>query len=190
MKAVIFDCFQVLYLNRGQLFFESHVPQYSHLKPRLQELSRQADAGYLTQHELAAQTAELTGLDTAFVAEHISGKFIRNDELLNFAQDLRPQVRIGLLSNISQGGIEKYFSKEERAALFDVTVLSSDVGMLKPFPEIYQLASERIGVPPSGCIFVDDSEDNCAGADAAGMRPVRYISNRQAIADIRQLLAE
>lgn len=38
------------------------------------------------------------------------------------------------------------------------------------------------------CLFVDDREDNCAGAVAVGMRAVRYVDVEQATAEIRAAL--
>ncbi len=47
--------------------------------------------------------------------------------------------------------------------LFDETVISGDVGLHKPQPEIYLLACERLGVEPGDCVFVDDLRENVTG---------------------------
>ena len=39
----------------------------------------------------------------------------------------------------------------------------------KPAPDLFLLAAERIGVPPAGCIVVEDAESGLQGARAAGM---------------------
>ena len=46
---------------------------------------------------------------------------------------------------------------------------SSEVGVRKPDPAIYLLTSERLGVAPEGCAFLDDHPGNVAGAQAVGM---------------------
>ena len=53
--------------------------------------------------------------------------------------------------------------------IFDATVISGDVGLHKPQPEIYELGAERIGVAAGDCVFVDDLRENIAGAEAVGM---------------------
>jgi len=86
---------------------------------------------------------------------------------------LRPAYKTALLSNADETlrdrlrtfGIER---------LFDGIVISADVGMVKPDPEIYALAAERIGLPPAECVFVDDMESNIEAARAAGMQGVHY----------------
>jgi putative hydrolase of the HAD superfamily len=50
------------------------------------------------------------------------------------------------------------------------------VKLHKPQPEIYRLASERIGVEPGACLFVDDLRENCAGAEAVGMTAILHRS--------------
>lgn len=44
--------------------------------------------------------------------------------------------------------------------------------MAKPEPELFRLAAGRIAVPPGGCVFVDDREDNVHAAEAVGMTAV------------------
>jgi putative hydrolase of the HAD superfamily len=57
--------------------------------------------------------------------------------------------------------------------MVDVEVFSSEVGLRKPDAEIYLLAAERLGVDPSGCLYVGDgSYRELTGAAAVGMRPV------------------
>ncbi|MFE7632856.1 HAD family hydrolase [Kitasatospora sp. NPDC001119] len=57
--------------------------------------------------------------------------------------------------------------------LFDTVVISSEVGLEKPGPEIFVLACERLGRPPGECVFVGDSVViDVEGAQRAGLHPV------------------
>ena len=73
-------------------------------------------------------------------------------------------------------------------AIFDATVISGDVGLHKPEPEIYELGAERIGVPPAACIFVDDLRENVAGAEAVGMTAVLHRDPAETIAELERAL--
>jgi HAD superfamily hydrolase (TIGR01509 family) len=55
-----------------------------------------------------------------------------------------------------------------------VSVISGEVGLHKPQPEIYELACERLGVEPSDAVFVDDLRENCKGAEAVGMTAIHH----------------
>ncbi len=60
-------------------------------------------------------------------------------------------------------------------SLFDVVIDSSEVGMRKPEERIYhhtvEALNERLGLRlvPRDCLFIDDFEQNIAGAEAVGM---------------------
>ena len=74
--------------------------------------------------------------------------------------------------------------------LFDAVVISGEVGMRKPEPEIYELTMERLGdVRAEECAFLDDLDVNCEAARALGMAAVRFEHAEQAIAELEALLS-
>lgn len=188
IRGIIFDCFGVLYVDTSQYFYEHHVENYERLRPELKNLNKASDYGLLTQSELNQAVAELTGLDLPFVSAHIQGVHKLNDDLLAYAQELRAEHKIGLLSNIGPGAMDRYFSKEERGKLFDTVVMSGEENMTKPHPLIFQLTAERLGLTPGECVMIDDVEENCSGADAAGMKAILYESNAQVKRELAELL--
>ncbi|MGH8884882.1 MAG: HAD family hydrolase [Egibacteraceae bacterium] len=64
---------------------------------------------------------------------------------------------------------------EELRATFDLDSCcegvwaSHHLGVRKPDAAFYRRLLQRIDHPPTACLFVDDCEENCAGAEAAGM---------------------
>ncbi len=93
-------------------------------------------------------------------------------------------VKTGLISN--SWGLGIY----ERAPidLFDATVISGDVGLHKPQPEIYELACKRLEVEPREAIFVDDLRENCDGAEAVGMTALLHREPAETVAKLEELL--
>jgi epoxide hydrolase-like predicted phosphatase len=73
--------------------------------------------------------------------------------------------------------------------LFDAQVISGDVGLHKPQPEIYRLACERLEVEPADAVFVDDLRENCEGAEAVGMTAVLHRDPARTIEQLEKLLA-
>ncbi len=65
-------------------------------------------------------------------------------------------------------------SSLELSRWVDWTFVSCRMGVRKPDTEIYTRAAAQLGVAPGRCLFVDDREDNCAGARAAGMDAVVF----------------
>ena len=58
----------------------------------------------------------------------------------------------------------------ERKAHFSEILAGDVVSKKKPDPEIYNLASQRLGAEPSECVVVEDSRNGLLAAKAAGMR--------------------
>lgn len=188
IRGIIFDCFGVLYVDSTRHFYEQYVTNYEQLRPELLGLNKAFDYGLLSEADMNDAVVKLTGLHLPFVSEHIRGHQERNDLLIDFAQSLRPGHKLGMLSNIGPKAIDRFFSPEERGQLFDGVVLSAEEGMTKPHPLVFTLAAERLGLTPGECVMIDDLEENCAGADAAGMEAILYESNAQVIRDINKLI--
>jgi putative hydrolase of the HAD superfamily len=93
-------------------------------------------------------------------------------------------IRTGLISNSWGLGIYDRAPIE----IFDGAVISGEVGMHKPNPEIYLLACERLGVEPPAAVFVDDLRENCAGAEAVGMTALLHRESDETVAQLEELL--
>lgn len=190
IRAIIFDCFGVLYIDSSRHLYEHHVPNYEQLWPQLMELNKASDYGLITRDEYIDSVAELTGADRAFIVENINGIHKPNQKLLEYAESLRSRFKLGMCSNIGPGGMDSFFSPQERQKLFDAVVLSGDVGMVKPNPAIFRLMAERLNVEPRECIMIDDIEENCSGADAAGMHAIQYVTNAQIRRDLAAMVKD
>ena len=92
-------------------------------------------------------------------------------------------VKTALLSN--SWGMD--YPREEWDELFDVVVISGEVGMRKPEPSIYRYAADKLGVQPAECVFVDDLGPNVKGAVGVGMVGVKFVSAEQAIDELEAL---
>lgn len=95
----------------------------------------------------------------------------------------REGVRRGLLSN-SWGNT---YPREQFTALFDVVVISGEVRLRKPDPEIYLLTAHRLGVEPAECVFVDDLAPNVDAAVELGMIGIRHADAASTIAEVEAL---
>ena len=94
-------------------------------------------------------------------------------------------VRTGLLSN-SWGGRDYPINELKR--IFNDVLISGEVGLRKPDPEIYLLAADRIGARAEDCVFVDDFNVNVEGAEAVGMTGIMHKEAATTIARLEQIL--
>jgi epoxide hydrolase-like predicted phosphatase len=90
-----------------------------------------------------------------------------------------------LLSN--SWGCDEY-PRADFPGLFDSVVISGEVGMRKPEPEIFLHAAASLGIEPGECVFVDDVEANVAAATACGMTGVHHTDPASTTAALEELL--
>jgi putative hydrolase of the HAD superfamily len=93
-------------------------------------------------------------------------------------------VRTGLISNSWGTSI---YDPDALEGMFDEIVISGDVGLHKPQPQIYQLAAGRLGVAPEECVFVDDLRENVRGAEEVGMTAVLHRDTAATVARLEEL---
>lgn len=70
---------------------------------------------------------------------------------------------IYLLSNASFRQHD-YWPRVPASKFFDGTLISADVKLVKPQPEIYRLLCDKFSLLPEECVFIDDSTSNAEGA--------------------------
>ncbi len=74
----------------------------------------------------------------------------------------------------------------ELGDVFGTTVVSGEVGMIKPSVEIYRMLCARAQVQPEACVFIDDGLHNCIGARAAGMDAIHFTGADALRADLTE----
>ncbi len=97
-------------------------------------------------------------------------------ERLDFLKDLRLSYNTSLLSNTNpihikcfHQIIEEQNGIESLDQFFDHVHFSSDLGMRKPDPKIFELVCDLHNYSPSETLFIDDSIQHVEGARKAGL---------------------
>lgn len=94
-------------------------------------------------------------------------------------------LKTGLLSNSWGTGL---YPRERLDPIFDVQVISGEVGLRKPDPAIFTLTIDRLGVPAAACVFVDDHPGHLTSAAEAGMTTVLHRDPARTIVELESLL--
>ncbi len=182
IKAIIFDCFGVLVMSgRAALYHD-----YPALKDQIHDNERQSDYGIISRLQLDEAIGQMTHLSPQVIEERYWATSVRNESALAWVKELKQsgEYKIGLLSNIGRDWLKDVLPTEERRGLFDAEVLSSDVNMVKPSLEIFEIAAQRLGVEPFECVMIDDLLANVDGAEQAGMGGVLFGTTTQARIDL------
>lgn len=186
IKAIIFDCFGVLYLHHHRMLTESF--ENENVKKEFDDLFTQMNYGYISREEYAEKTAPLLNIHPSEVEKMVLTEHTINTPLLEYIEVLKKNYKIGMLSNIGRGWVQNFFDDHQLNDVFDAVVLSGDEGVTKPHPQIFELTAERLEVNMNECIMIDDLPENIAGADAAGMQGIVYGSFRQMKQELTEYL--
>lgn len=187
IRGIIFDCFGVLY--RGSL---THLAELAAPEDQqaIRDLSHASDHGFLSYDEYFGQLAELVHLPVEEVQAIVRERHVRNTEMIELVRQLHGRYKVGLLSNIGRDVMDSLITPEEQRELFDVVILSSDVGITKPEPAIFELMATEIGLDPDDCVMIDDLPSNIDGAGRAGMQGILFISPSQLRHELQRLLVD
>lgn len=80
---------------------------------------------------------------------------------------------IYLLSNASFRQHD-YWPRVPASKFFDGTLISANVKLVKPQPEIYRLLCDKFSLVPEECVFIDDSTSNAEGAYFCGINALVF----------------
>jgi putative hydrolase of the HAD superfamily len=112
-----------------------------------------------------------------------------NATLMTFAMSHRSAgVRTAVVSNAWATARWAFEAILDVRRLTDVVVISAAVGVEKPDPAIYRLATDALGVDPPGCVLVDDVRENLEGAATIGIAGVLHLRNHGTMRAVRQAL--
>jgi putative hydrolase of the HAD superfamily len=95
---------------------------------------------------------------------------------------IKRKYPIGLLSNFTHApAAMKIIDRAGLTPLFDVVLISGEVGYRKPHPLIFRRLIDQLGVQKNQILFVgDDSDADIIGAQQAGLQPVwmTYVQDK------------
>jgi epoxide hydrolase-like predicted phosphatase len=144
------------------------------------------ETGTLADAEFERRFAEILGVGPDRLIERLFAGCGPDEAMLAAVRTARGAgIRTGMISN-SWGAAT--YDRSLLVELFDGAVISGDVGVRKPAPEIYALGARAVDLAPADCVFVDDLPFNLKPARELGMATVRHVEAAQTIGELEQLL--
>jgi epoxide hydrolase-like predicted phosphatase len=194
IRAVIFDLFDVLIctvdLTERRAYEasiglpENGLEQAMFRSPQF----REAIVGRVSEIELWRDVAQSIGIDSrewSTLATVFYSAISLDNELVAFLRTLRPHYKTAVLSNAPSNVRTLVSQRFHLDREVDTVIISSEVGVMKPQPEIYWIAIRHLGIQPQEVIFVDDELRFIAAAQSLGMKGIQFKNTDQAIMEIR-----
>lgn len=110
-----------------------------------------------------------------------------NPQMIDLVDHLRRRgYKTGLLSNataqtgqiLREAGVDSHF---------DTFIISAEVGLQKPDPELFRLFSSQLGVVLEELVFIDDAETSLKTAADCGFTPILFRGYDQLTRDLKSL---
>ncbi len=108
-------------------------------------------------------------------------------EMLRLVDELRTNgYKVGLLSNNTQAAANQ-MRRDGVDQHFDAFVVSAEVSVSKPDPEIFDYFTKQLKVEPAELVFIDDSPKSLASADVCGFIPLLFTDYEVLLKDLQKL---
>jgi beta-phosphoglucomutase len=177
-QAVIFDMDGVL-VDSYQAHFASWQRMYRELVIPYTEADFAADFGRTTREILARKFGDQLSEERIREIDHRKEAYYREDIEKSFremdgARELIDALHAaGFLLAVGTSGpaenvtmVLKCLGKSDK---LKTVVTGADVTRGKPDPQVFQIAAQRLGVPPAQCLVIEDAVHGVEAAHRAGM---------------------
>jgi putative hydrolase of the HAD superfamily len=179
MKTIIFDMYGVIIKESKGNFIPytyNHFPKTEHERItkvfKADKLFTKAGNGEITSDEFLT----MLGYDNPqfHMRDYIENHLTMDEDFYAFAENIKGKYKFALLSNdVSDWSkyITEYYKLND---YLPVKIVSADVRCRKPETRIFQIALERLVLPPDKCIFIDNSVENLRSASKIGMDAILF----------------
>lgn len=184
IKAVIFDCFGVVYYDRFPEVYAAFGGDLEKDKEMVEALIYETSAG--REHHMSEKIAAHLGIDVELWEKESVGTGHFNEELFEYIDELSKKYKVSMLSNIGSNGLEAYMDTNVLHQHFEDVVESAKIGYAKPEARAFEVAADRLGVRLTECVFTDDRQSYVDGATGIGMKGILFTD----VASFRKQLEE
>lgn len=149
------------------------------------------DRGAITEEEAMAGFLSLdAGIEKELHAayDNITGMLTKRDFADEWIRQLKSQgFNVYYLSNYSKKAFDECADSIDFIKYMDGGIISHQVLMVKPNPEIYKLLINKYNLVPEECVFIDDTLENVEAAKALGMEGIVFTSKEEASMELEKL---
>lgn len=208
IKAVIFDIGGVLQLGEKQREKKSqkhssgvHEKAARKLNVNLDQYFDSIDSLYVKSMEGKISKKELLkklSFNFSTIEKKIENiyyklyktQFKLNKQLFKQAKLLKKQgYKVAILSDQWHLSKESHFPKKLQK-VFSSAVISCDVGIRKPSPEIYKLVLKKLRIKAEEAIFIDNQTWNIKPAEKLGMKTILFKNNKQTLEELKKIFSK
>jgi len=111
-------------------------------------------------------------------------------ELVDIIRRLRGRYRTAMLSNAWKNLRSLMTNYWYISDAFDAIVISAEVSLMKPDPQIFRLVLEKVDAAPQKAVLIDDFKENIEAARRLGLNTIHFQNRTQALCEFSQLIRD
>lgn len=151
------------------------------------------DTGYLTGRaqesdywEALRHRAGIKGTDGALRREILT-RFVLRPWMLDLVRRFRGNGKTVAILSDQTDWLDELDRRDDFLKEFDLVFNSYYIGMGKRDPSVFTYVVERLGVPASGVLFIDDNQGHIQRAAARGLQTILYRDRESFMDEIARL---
>ena len=187
ISTIIFDIGRVLYDYVPEQLVKSVLPESCFHELYLQHLFDtplwlDLDRGVVSEQYAAERIANISGIRDCYAEViYLLQNFVYHLPVLSESHNLYRQLHadgypIYLLTNFQEKPFEQLYEISETLQMSVGSVVSAQIKLMKPEPEIYLHLFEKFNLKPTECLFIDDRPENIEAAMQLGMDGIIFTS--------------
>lgn len=167
IKAIIVDFYGVLFVKNSP--FEGPPS----IEPDM-DFNQKAITGEVSDDDYIMRIAKAQNAAPNLVRQWISSRNQPNRDLISLLD--RTKAKKVLLSNGVGEEVRGLLEKYQLTSKFDQIIISSEVKLAKPDPEIFKLVLDKLQLKSKECLIIDDSHEHLEAAKELGFDVWFYTS--------------
>ena len=144
------------------------------MEGRFLEVVERMDRGEINLDVFLGVLANISGQTTDDILEEMEDGAQVDYKVLEIIEKLHSHYKIGLLSNAPSNFLRTLLNEHDLEKHFDEIVISSEVGLIKPSPEMFNYILSKMELKSQEVVFIDDNPSNVDGAQKVGINGILY----------------
>jgi HAD superfamily hydrolase (TIGR01509 family) len=186
IRAIIFDFFDVIRTDGYNRWLKQHNHER---EDAFLEASEKHDRGEYSDKEFFKALADASGETPEQVEKELEADNVLNDPLVDYLSSLQGKYKLALLSNSASKYLRDELAKYDLEKYFNEIVISSEVGLIKPEPAVFEHITQKLDVKPEECIFIDDNPKHTNAAAELGIHSIVYTGVPELMEQVEKLIA-
>jgi HAD superfamily hydrolase (TIGR01509 family) len=175
-QAVIFDFFGVICTDVAGQWLDRQPISSEERRAIWDENIHPCDSGIISINDVYAHIGGRVHMSPDQVRSQWYDLVRINQSVVDIIIEIKHSHTLALCSNAHSDFIRPILKQHDLEKLFDLIVISSELGAAKPDQLIYRHTIRELRVTPVHAVFVDDSPLNVYAAQAVGITGLHYQS--------------